>query len=156
MPDDTDLDNTIGEAEVVRRAFDSLPTFIVAFAGPEHRYVAANAAVRTVFPAVRLGVPAGELFPEFEGQNLIEILDRVYRTGEIQQGREWRFQFDFDGSGTMQEMCGDIVVSPRVGLDGNLEGAQVMMTDVTAQVHERRAAEARAAELSERYAQVRD
>ena len=156
MPDDTDMDKTIGEAEVVRRAFDSLPTFIVAFAGPEHRYVAANAAVRTVFPAVRLGVPAGELFPEFEGQNLIEILDRVYRTGEIQQGREWRFQFDFDGSGTMQEMCGDIVVSPRVGLDGNLEGAQVMMTDVTAQVHERRAAEARAAELSERYAQVRD
>ena len=31
-----------------------------------------------------------------------------------------------------------------------------MLTDVTAQVHERRAAEARAAELSERYAQVRD
>jgi anti-anti-sigma factor len=154
--DDTDLDNTIGEADVVRRAFDSLPTFIVAFAGPEHRYVAANAAVRAAFPAVRLGVPAGELFPEFEGQNLIEILNRVYRTGEIQQGREWRFQFDFDGSGTMQEICGDIVVSPRIGLDGNVEGSQVMMTDVTAQVHERRAAEAHAAELSERYMQVRD
>ena len=76
MGDDTDLDDTIGEADVVRRAFDSLPTFIVAFAGPDHRYVAANAAVRTVFPAVRLGVPAGEIFPEFEGQNLIEILDR--------------------------------------------------------------------------------
>jgi hypothetical protein len=87
VPDATDLDNTIGEAEVVRRAFDSLPTFIVAFAGPEHRYVAANAAVRAAFPAVRLGVPAREIFPEFERQNLIEILDRVYRTGEIQQGR---------------------------------------------------------------------
>jgi hypothetical protein len=39
VPDDTDLDNTIGEADVVRRAFDSLSTFIVVFAGPEHRYV---------------------------------------------------------------------------------------------------------------------
>jgi anti-anti-sigma factor len=156
VPDNRDLDNTIGEADVVRRAFDSLPTFIVAFAGPEHRYVAANAAVRAAFPAVRLGVPAREVFPEFEGQNLIEILNRVYRTGEIQQGREWRFQFDFDGSGTMREICGDIVVSPRVGRDGTIEGTQVMLTDVTAQVHERRAAEARAAELSERYAQVRD
>jgi anti-anti-sigma factor len=150
------LDNTIGQADVVRRAFDSLPTFIVAFAGPEHHYVAANAATRTAFPAVRLGVPARELFPEFENQNLIEILNRVYRTGDIQQGREWRFQFDFDGSGTMQEVCGDIVVSPRAAEDGSIEGIQVMLTDVTAQVQERRAAEAREAELSERFAQVRD
>jgi anti-anti-sigma factor len=156
MGDDPDLDNTIGQADVVRRAFDSLPTFIVAFAGPEHHYVAANAATRTAFPAVRLGVPARELFPEFENQNLIEILNRVYRTGEIQQGREWRFQFDFDGSGTMQEVCGDIVVSPRAAEDGSIEGTQVMLTDVTAQVQERRAAEAREAELSERFAQVRD
>ena len=156
MGDDTELDNTIGEAGLVRRAFDSLPSFIVAFAGPEHRYVAANAAVRAAFPAVRLGVPAQELFPEFEGQNLIEILNRVFRTGEIQQGRGWRFQFDFDGSGTMREIFGDIVVSPRVGPDGTIEGTQVTLTDGTAQMHERRAAEARAAELSQRYTQVRD
>jgi serine phosphatase RsbU (regulator of sigma subunit)/anti-anti-sigma regulatory factor/anti-sigma regulatory factor (Ser/Thr protein kinase) len=154
--DDGDLDLTIGKADLVRRAFDSLPSFIVAFEGPEHRYVAANAATRAAFPAVRLGVPARELFPEFEDQNLIEILTRVYQTGEIQQGREWRFQFDFDGSGTMQEVCGDIVVSPRVGDDGRIEGTQVMLTDATAQVQERRAAEVREAELSERYTQVRD
>jgi anti-anti-sigma factor len=153
---DPDLDKTIGKADVVRRAFDSLPTFIVAFAGPEHHYVAANAATRTAFPAVRLGVRAGELFPEFESQNLIEILDRVYRTGEIQQGREWRFQFDFDGSGTMQEVCGDIVVSPRAAEDGSIEGTQVMLTDVSARIEERRAAKAREAELSERYIQARD
>ncbi len=151
-----DLDDTIGRADLVRRAFDSLPLFIVAFAGPDHRYVAANAATRAAFPAVRLGVPARDLFPEFEDQNLIEILTRVYRTGEIQQGREWRFQFDFDGSGKLQELCGDIVVSPRVGEDGSIEGTQVMLTDATAQVKERRAAEAREAELSERYTQVRD
>ena len=153
---DADLDDTIGKADLVRRAFDSLPSFIVAFEGPDHRYIAANAATRAAFPAVRLGVPARELFPEFEDQNLIEILNRVYRTGEIQQGREWRFQFDFDGSGTMQEVCGDIVVSPRAGPDGSIEGTQVMLTDATAQVQERRAAEAREAELSERYTQVRD
>ncbi|UMB68538.1 SpoIIE family protein phosphatase [Mycobacterium paraterrae] len=151
-----DLDDTIGEAQLVRRAFDSLPSFIVAFDGPDHRYVAANAATRQAFPAVRLGVPARELFPEFEDQNLIDILTRVYRTGEIQQGREWRFQFDFDGSGTMQEVCGDIVVSPRVGVDGAIEGTQVMLTDATARVQERRAAEDREAELSERYTHVRD
>lgn len=114
----------IGEAGLVRRAFDSLPSFIVAFEGPDHRYVAANAATRAAFPAVRLGVPARELFPEFEDQNLIEILNRVYHTGEIQLGREWRFQFDFDGSGTTQEVCGDIVVSPRSGPDGSIEGTR--------------------------------
>ena len=98
MGGDPDLDNTIGEADVVRRAFDSLPLFIVAFAGPEHHYVAANAATRTAFPRCDWEFRA-RTFPEFEDQNLIEILNRVYRTGEIQQGREWRFQFDFDGSG---------------------------------------------------------
>ena len=56
----------------------------------------------------------------------------------------------------MQEIFGDIVVSPRVGPDGTIEGTQVMLTDGTAQVRERRAAETRAAELSERYTQVRD
>ena len=56
----------------------------------------------------------------------------------------------------MQEVCGDIVVSPAWAGDGSIEGTQVMLTDVTAQVQERRAAEAREAELSERYAQVRD
>ncbi len=108
------------------------------------------------FPRCDSGLRAGELFPEFENQNLIEILDRVYRTGEIQQGREWRFQFDFDGSGTMQEICGDIVVSPRAAEDGSIEGTQVMLTDATARVQERRASEAREAELSERYIQARD
>lgn len=156
MGGEPDLDNTVGRADVVRRAFDSLPTFIVAFAGPDHHYVAANAATRIAFPAVRLGVPARELFPEFENQNLIDILDRVYCTGEIQQGREWRFQFDFDGSGTMQEVFGDIVVSPRAGEDGSIEGTQVMLTDVTARIQERQAAAEREAELSERYTQVRD
>jgi anti-anti-sigma factor len=154
--DDADVDNTIGKADVVRRVFDSLPCFIVAFAGTEHRYVAANAATRAAFPAVRLGVTATDLFPEFEGQNLIDILDRVYRTGEIQLGHEWRFQFDFDGSGTMQEIFGDVVVSPRVAPDGTIEGVQVMLTDATAAVHERMAAQAHAAELSERYVQARD
>jgi anti-anti-sigma factor len=156
VPDDANLDDTIGEADVVRRAFDSLPSFIVAFEGAEHRYVAANAATRAAFPAVRLGVPASDVFPEFEGQNLIDILDRVYRTGEVQLGRAWRFQFDFDGSGAIQEIFGDIVVSPRAAPDGAIEGVQVMLTDGTAAVHERMAAEARAAELSERYSQVRD
>jgi len=56
----------------------------------------------------------------------------------------------------MQEVCGDIIVSPRAGEDGSIEGTQVMLTDVTARVQERRAAEAREAELSERYIQVRD
>ena len=156
MGDDPDLDNTIGKADVVRRAFDSLP---LSSSLSQVRSTITSPQMRppaTAFPAVRLGVPARELFPEFEDQNLIEILNRVYRTGEIQQGREWRFQFDFDGSGTMQEVCGDIVVSPRVGPDGTIEGTQVMLTDVTAQVQERRAAEAREAELSERYTQVRD
>ncbi|ORW04569.1 SpoIIE family protein phosphatase [Mycobacterium kyorinense] len=157
MPAEMDWDNTVGNADDVRRVFDSVPTVLVGFEGPDHRYVAVNEAYRNMFPRVTaVGKPLLEVAPELEGQQIHEMLDRVYRTGEPQSASEWRLHLDIDGSGTIQERFFDFLATPRRRPDGSIEGVQFIIDDVTARVRERIAAEARAQEMTDRYRHVRD
>jgi anti-anti-sigma factor len=151
-----DWDTTVGRADEVRRVFDGMPVLMAAMEGPDHRYIAMNAAFRAFLPKTVIGRSARELFPEVAGQNLFEILDRVYRTGEAQAGTEWRMQLDPDGSGTIEEIFVDVLYTPRRRADGSVAGVQISFEDVTARVRERLAAEARTEELSERYRRLRD
>jgi anti-anti-sigma factor len=156
MAAETDWDKTVGAAEDVRRAFDSVPSMLIALEGPDHRLIAANTAYRAVAPRLVMGESVRETFPEVLGQHLWELLDRVFETGRPQSAREWRLHADLDGSGTMVERFFDFVITARRGFDGSIEGVQLVAEDVTARVAERIAAEARTQEISERYHRVRD
>jgi anti-anti-sigma factor len=156
MAAEMDWDETVGKAEDVRRIFENVPALIVGLDGPEHRFIAVNAAYRafnSTFNAV--GRTAREIFPELASQQIYHMFDRVYETGEPQSGAEWRLQVDPDGSG-LQERYFDFVVTPRRRADGSIEGVQILFDDVTNRVQARLAAEARVEELSERYRNVRD
>jgi anti-anti-sigma factor len=156
MAAEMDWDKSVGKADDVRRVFENLPAIVVGLEGPEHRFVAVNAAYRAfnaTFNAV--GKTAREVFPELESQQIYHMFDRVYETGEPQTGAEWRLQVDTDGSG-LQERYFDFVVTPRRRADGSTEGVQIVFDDVTSRVQARLAAEARAEELSERYRHARD
>ncbi|MER8145812.1 PAS domain-containing protein, partial [Acinetobacter baumannii] len=84
-------------AEDVRRIFEHIPAILVGLEGPDHRFVAVNAAYRGFSPLLdTVGQPAREVYPELEGQQIYEMLDRVYQTGEPQSGSEWRLQTDYD------------------------------------------------------------
>src|SRR5947209_15367356 len=129
---------------------------LVGLAGPDHRFVAVNAAYRAFNPTGNpVGKPAREVFPELESQQIYQMFDRVYETGEPQSGREWRLQADYDGSG-IQERFFDFVVTPRRREDGSVEGVQLIFDDVTGRVQVRQAAEARIEELPARYRNIRD
>ncbi len=157
MPAEMDWDSMVGTADDVRRVFDSVPTILVGFEGDEHRYIAANAAYRALFPRVTaVGEPLLKIAPELHGQFIHEMLDRVYQTGEPQSANEWRVQLDIDGSGKIQERFFDFLATPRRRPDGSIEGVQFVIDDVTARVRERIAAETRAQEMSDRYRHVRD
>ncbi len=129
---------------------------LVGLQGPDHRFVAANAAYRALSPSLApIGMPAREVYPELESRQIYQMLDRVYRTGEPQSGTEWRLQADFDGSG-VEERFFAYLVTPRHRQDGTIDGVQILFDDVTKRVRARSDAEARMEELSERYRNVRD
>lgn len=154
MVAEKDWDKTVGAADDVRRIFEKVPAMLIGLEGPEHRFIAANAAYRALgFSPV--GMLARDVYPELEAQLIFQMLDRVYETGEPQSGAEWRLQADFDGSG-VNERFFDFLVTPRRRKDGSIEGVQIIFDDVTTRVQARQATEARMEELSERYRNVRD
>ena len=145
-----------GDADTVRDAFEQMPAVLLALAGPDHRIVATNAAYRafTGRPDV-IGMPYREAFPEIEGQQLYELLDRVYATGKLETGKEWRAQIDRDPGG-IQEVYGDFTVAPRRAADGTVNGLLVIGSDVTEQIAERRAARQRAKDAEDGYEAARE
>src|SRR5690606_12133770 len=71
------------EAQRQRRLFDQAHGFITVLRGPDHRFEFVNDAYRRVFgDRDYIGRTAREVFPELEGQDIVEILDRVYASGE--------------------------------------------------------------------------
>lgn len=157
MVAEKDWDRTVGAAEDVRRVFENVPALLVGLEGPDHRFVAVNAAYRTLSPPIdSIGLFVRDIYPELESQEILHMFDRVYQTGEPQSGTEWRVQADFDGAGQAQEHFFDFIVTPRRAEDGSIEGVQLAFVDVTSRVQTRMADEARLEELSERYRNVRD
>lgn len=157
MTAESGWDATVGAAEDVRRVFENVPALLVGLQGPDHRFIAVNAAYRALSPALDpIGLSAREVFPELEGQQIFQMFDRVYETGEPQTGSEWRVQADFEGAGDAQEHFFDFVVTARRATDGSVEGVQLAFIDVTQRVRSRQVAEDRMHELSARYRNIRD
>ena len=139
-----------GDAAVVRDAFEQLPTALMALDGPDHRLAATNAAYRAFTGRSGvLGVAYRDAFPELAGQQVYELLDRVYATGEAETGTEWRAQIDVGPRGR-REIFTDFTVSPRRAADGSVNGLLIMATDATARVAGQQAARRRAADAERR------
>ena len=150
--DDDELGQLTGDAAVVRDAFEQLPMVLMALDGPDHRLAAMNAAYRAFTGRSGvIGVAYRDVFPELAGQQVYELFDRVYATGEAETGTEWRAQIDLDPQAPqtppgMREVFADFTVAPRRAADGSVNGLLIMATDVTSRVMEQRAAQRRAAE----------
>ena len=130
-----------------REIYDAMPVPVIAFAGPDHRVVAANAACRALLGRDDfLGRTHRELFGEFAGQQLYELLDRVYATGRPEVAREWRFQLERGPGGELIEAYLDFVLAPWHAPGGEVAGLVMACTDTTASVIEREDALRRAAE----------
>ncbi|TFV51570.1 SpoIIE family protein phosphatase [Blastococcus sp. TF02A_35] len=145
----------VGDAEVVRAAFEEMPLLLMSTEGPQHTFVAANAAYREfVGKPAFIGVPIREAMPELAGQQVVEMFDRVYAAGEPQTSREWRVQVDRDGA--IDELFADFTCVPRRAADGTVIGLLAFATDVTDRVRERQAAQVRVSDAEQRYRDARD
>jgi PAS domain S-box-containing protein len=63
--------------------FEQAPGIMAMLQGPDHTYVLANAAHRSLIGKEDvIGKTVREVHPELEGQGFFELMDRVYATGE--------------------------------------------------------------------------
>jgi serine phosphatase RsbU (regulator of sigma subunit)/anti-sigma regulatory factor (Ser/Thr protein kinase)/anti-anti-sigma regulatory factor len=141
---------------IAREIFDVVPVMVIAFSGPEHRVTAANAASRALLGRGDLiGRTDREALPEFAGQQLHELLDRVYARDETEVAREWRFQVD-GGAGTIIDSYVDFVCAPWHTPDGAVAGVVIAANDTTAQVRQRNEALGQAADAHRQYEAARN
>src|SRR6201992_98809 len=106
-----------------------MPVLVAALAGPKHRMVAANSAYRAFAGRPDfIGKPARQVFPDIAGQQLFELLDRVYASGEAVTAREWRIQLGPDGDRAQSEVYLDFSLTPWRGADGGVRGILIVQT----------------------------
>lgn len=146
-----------GDIDTVMATFEQLPTILCVLSGPDHVYVAANKALRDFVNSRHiLGTPIRDAYPEIQGQQLIETMDRVYETGRSASTPEWRIEVDLDGSGSMGEIFLDMTFSPLRDADGSITGVITQIVDATERVRQRRVDRRRAEEAERRYQAARD
>ena len=119
--------------------FEQAPGFMARLAGPAHVFELANAAWTTLAgERALLGKPLREALPETVPQRVVELLDRVYRSGEahVAQARElWLAE----PCGNRRQLFVDFVCQPLRDTDGTVFGIFVQGSDVTERVRAERA-----------------
>ena len=119
-----------GEHARLIRLFEDAPGFLGQFSGPDHRYVAVNAAYRRlVGRSDIIGKPVAEALPELAGQGFIDLFDQVIRTGERIVSRSAPVRLGDPDDERLRYI--DFVLAPLKAADGSVEGILFEGQDVT-------------------------
>jgi len=102
-----------------------------------------------------VGRPAREVFPELARQGLIDLVERVYDTGEAHHGTALPASLDTDGDGVLEDHFYNLVYQPLRDRDGAVYAMALVANDVTALEEARRQSEAARAALGESEARFR-
>lgn len=114
------------------------PSFMAVTRGEEHVFVNANPAYRgMVGDRELIGRSAGEAFPELERQGFIDLLDRVYETGEPYVGSEEATRLRMpgtEGEDGLRTVWVSYSYHPLRDAEGNVSGILHHGIDVTERV----------------------
>jgi len=143
----------IGELETGRarleQIFTEAPAVMALYTGPEHTITLVNPTwEQTVGKPNALGRPFREVFPEFAGTGLYELLDQTYETGEPFVDPEVNVPLERFGSGVVEDSYWNLVWRPLAGDGPRGRDILVHAVDVTTQVLARREVERKAEELA--------
>ena len=124
-------------------------------AGPELVFEFANDAYRRLVGRQDLvGRAAGEALPELAAQGRTELIAAVLESGQPFQGYETELLVPRGGVSGPEQVFVECLYQPVRSADGPADGLLLLVSDVTAQVLDRRAQEALATQLAatqERY-----
>jgi serine phosphatase RsbU (regulator of sigma subunit)/anti-sigma regulatory factor (Ser/Thr protein kinase)/ABC-type transporter Mla MlaB component len=145
-----------GDREAAADAFAQLDQILLVSEGPEQRVVALNDATVALFGGFDpIGRSVLEILGGMDVQGFAGYYDDAYRHGRVTTRSAFRLHWMVP-DGTRQEIFLDFTVRPWRDAAGRLRGAIGSGIDVTESVLRRRAQQAQAAELAERYHRATD
>ncbi|MBC7868285.1 MAG: PAS domain-containing protein, partial [Gloeobacteraceae cyanobacterium ES-bin-316] len=122
--------------------FTQAPAALAILKGPEHVFEFANPAYRALVGGRNpTGKTLLEALPEIAGQGFIELLDKVYKTGEAFIGKEMPISVNKD-SGNLEQLYLNFTYQAFKNDHGEAEGILVFAYDVTEQISARKNIEA--------------
>jgi PAS domain S-box-containing protein len=133
------------------------PAAMALLSGPEHTFGFANAEyVRLSGRKSQqlIGSPVREVFPEIVEQGFLDILDRVYRTGEQFVANECPVQLDRHGR--LETIFLNLAYYPTLDPSRHVDGIMVHAVDVTEQVRARAELESRVSERTAELVQAQE
>jgi PAS domain S-box-containing protein len=120
------------ESQRLAELFQQAPAFFAVLGGPEHRIEMVNPPYQELIGQRDVaGKTIQEAVPEAGEQGFVELLDRVYQTGEPFVGRGMPIQLIRNKSQALDLRYLDFVYQPRRDADGNISGIIVLGIDVT-------------------------
>ncbi|MBF9144264.1 PAS domain-containing protein [Hymenobacter properus] len=129
------------QRETFHNLFMQAPAMICILRGPEHRYEFVNPVYQQIFPHRELlGHTVAEVLPEVKDQGIIEILDKVYQTGETFFGNELKLQLERDASKELKDTYFNFTYQ-QFRENGEPAGITVFAYEVTDLVRARQALE---------------
>lgn len=142
------LASAAAERTRLRELIANAPAVMALYHGPDHVITMTNPTwERTVGKPNALGRPFRDVFPEFEGTGLFELLDEVYATGEAFADPEVAVPLERWATGEIEDTVWSLVWQPLKNTGGEAEDILVHAVEVTDQVRARRVMEDKAAEL---------
>ncbi len=142
------------ERDRLRTLFEQAPSFMALLRGPQHEFELVNEAyLQLVGHRNLLGLSVHEALPELRGQGYIELLDKVYRTGEAFVGRNLAADLQRDPGGPLEQRFLHLIYQPLLDGDGKVSGIFVDGYDVTDQQRAESALQALNATLEQRVVQ---
>ena len=122
-----------------RTLFEQAPMPVAVMTGPDHVYtlVSPRYAETTAGSRQLIGRPLRDVFPEIEGQGLLERVDSVYRSGVPWTAMEQRVLIDRNEDGTTEEYWFNLGYQPLRDASGAVYAVASVAYDVTPQVRAR-------------------
>lgn len=83
-------------------------------------------------PATVTGMPLAEALPELKGQPFLQILDKVYTTGETYNGYDVLAKLNYDGE--LKDVYFDFTYTAVRDIEGKIDGVMVLANEVTERI----------------------
>lgn len=117
---------------VLSEMFEQAPGFMAVMGEPDHVFELTNTAYqRLIGDRQVIGKSLREALPELEGQEFLERLDHVYRTGKPYRGQGMKVGLRNKDDQPLEERILDFVYQPISAGDGRITAIFVQGTDVS-------------------------